>query len=73
MITRDEFALWSFERDRTVGLHKRSTKWEDLDKEEQDLYLEEADYYIKEGPDSGIGWPCHILDRMKGKKRITVP
>lgn len=72
MITREEFALWTFERDRSVGLYKKSAKWETLDKEDQDLYLEEADYYIKLGPHGGIGWPNHILDRMNDKP-ITVP
>ena len=60
-ITREQFALWSFERDRSVGLYSRAQTWQNLPKDEKDDYLEEADYYMKL---SRCDWPEDILERL---------
>ena len=60
-ITRELFAEWSFLRDQTVGLYKKSMTWNDVVQEEKQSYLEEADYYLSKEKDN---WPLDILERM---------
>lgn len=59
-VTQEQFAIWSFERDREVNLYSMDAKFENLPKDEWESYLEEADYYLKETDD----WPVDILDRL---------
>lgn len=56
-----QFAHWSFERDRGVGLYERRTKFGDLPCDEADDYLDEAHFYLRKSPRE---WPLDILDRL---------
>jgi len=65
-MTRERFALWSFERDLKAGCYleevPRITAWHQLPIDEQEIYLEEADMYLKK---SMAEWPEDILERMR--------
>ena len=62
--SRETFAEWSFERDRSVGLFRRTMTWDRLPQEDRDMLLAEADEYMKQPQDQ---WPDDILERLKEK------
>jgi hypothetical protein len=65
IMTRQTFALWSFQRDLKVGLYDEEgdpQTWDELEQSEKEVYLEEADHYLAL-PSSE--WPDDVIDRMK--------
>jgi hypothetical protein len=60
-MTREKFALWSFERDRGVGLYERSVRFENIHAEDKEAYLSEADHYLKLPYHE---WPIDIVERL---------
>ena len=70
MITKEQFAIWSFENDRRKGLYHRSMQFDALDNEDKEGYLEEAEYYLS--GESNIGWPNDIL-RRAAREKIELP
>jgi hypothetical protein len=57
VITKEQFALWSFERDKKEKALDRNDTFEDL----KDIYLEEAEYYLSK--QSPLGYPDDIIAR----------
>ena len=72
MITREQFARWSFFRDRRVGCfsHPAPKSFSKLPKEDQELYLEEADFYLGKPL---VDWPIDILKRLDKATLATLP
>lgn len=62
-ISKKQFAVWSFERDRSVGLYPDTIQFNDLDAEEKKTYLEEAIWYIKKVDKDH--WPDDIKEKLK--------
>jgi len=61
-VSKEQFAKWSFERDRSVGLFDEDDEWNTLDAEEREEYLDEAEYYLTKHPKDD--WPEDILERL---------
>ena len=74
-VTREQFALWSFERDRDEEQRgffpdERTlpNSWEELPRDDKVVYLSEADYYLKLPRGH---WPADILTRLQSPKERT--
>lgn len=61
-VTVEQFAMWSFERDKSEGLYGKYRTYESLPCDEVAGYLTEASYYMK-GAKSD--WPNDILERLQ--------
>jgi hypothetical protein len=62
-VTVEQFAHWSFERDRQVGLYPNTKKFNKLPADERQSYMDEAKFYIDSVPRDN--WPEDILERLK--------
>lgn len=60
-VTKEQFAIWSFERDKEVGLYPKDLPFECLPKDEQEAYVSEAEFYLGKPQ---AEWPDDILQRL---------
>lgn len=60
-VSREQFALWSFERDKKVELYEEEETFESISREEREGYLEEAEYFLSLDKSE---WPNDILERL---------
>ena len=57
-VSKEQFAKWSFERDRSVGLFGEDEEWSTLDAEERKDYIKEAGHYmVKQDGQFRYNWP----------------
>ena len=65
-ITKEQFAIWSFERDLSAGCFdeeiNKPKSLNDLSSEEYRTYLDEAEMYFTLSRED---WPIDILERLQ--------
>lgn len=60
-VTKQQFAEWSFQRDRLLNMYPRKMPWTELPADEKLIYLEEAEVYLKLPASE---WPVDIRRKL---------